>query len=155
MPETINIVLVAPEIPHNTGAIGRVCVCLNAHLHLIRPLGFSISESRLRRAALDYWEHLDVTVHASWQSFMADEQPQALCFLSSHGKQSLYDCELSKASHLVFGNESSGLPKQLYLDYANDLFQIPMPGPHARTLNLANAVSVVAYEAYRQGLTRA
>lgn len=146
----MNIVLVAPEIPHNTGAIGRVCVGLDAHLHLIRPLGFSITESRLKRAALDYWEHIDLTVHASWDAFMAAESPANMVFLSSRGKTSIYERNLSQASHLIFGNESSGLPESLYRLYASDLVTIPMPGKHARTLNLANAVSVVAYEAWRQ-----
>ena len=150
MSDVINIVLVAPEIPHNTGAIGRVCVNLEARLHLIKPLGFSITESHVRRAALDYWPHLDLTVHDSWQSFMLQEQPRALCMLSSRGKRSLYDGDLHNVSHLVFGNESSGLPAEMYSNYADLLFQIPMPGPHARTLNLANAVSVAAYEKYRQ-----
>ncbi|MDE0838156.1 MAG: tRNA (cytidine(34)-2'-O)-methyltransferase [Kiritimatiellae bacterium] len=151
MPDRMNIVLVAPEIPHNTGAIGRVCVCLDARLHLIHPLGFSLSEAHVRRAALDYWEHIDITEHASWENFMEAETPSSMAFLSSRGTKTIYDTALNQASHLVFGNESSGLPHSLYGEYADNLCIIPMPGKHSRTLNLSNAVSVVAYECLRQG----
>lgn len=146
----MNIVLVNPEIPHNTGAIGRVCVGLGWRLHLIRPLGFHLDEKNLMRAGLDYWQYLDVTVHDSWDAFLEKEQPNEMFFLSTHGKKSLYDCSFSENSYLLFGSESHGLPKDFYSRYENDLFKIPMPGEHARSINLANAVSIAAYEAYRQ-----
>ncbi len=150
----MHIVLVAPEIPYNTGAVGRICVCLGARLHLVRPLGFSLEESRVKRSGLDYWPHVDIHVHDTWDDFLEGVHPARLHFASSRGERSLYDTAFSDGDALVFGNESSGLPPDFYNRYRDALFRIPMPGPHSRTLNLANAVSVVAYEAYRQGLPK-
>lgn len=145
-----HIVLVAPEIPQNTGTIGRLCVCTGARLHLIEPLGFQINESRIRRAGLDYWRHLDVQVHKNWDAYLATCAPQRLIITSSRGKKSMFDTRFQPDDHLVFGNESSGLPERLYHDHADDLVLIPMPGTHARTHNLANAAAIVLYEALRQ-----
>ena len=150
MPTPIHIVLVHPEIPHNTGAIGRVCVGLDCPLHLIKPLGFRLTESHLRRSGLDYWEHLRLTVHDSWEQFLETVHPPRLFFLSTRGETSLYNCTFHPDDALVFGSEGSGLPKELYTRYTDRLFQIPMPGEHARSINLANAVSITAYEAFRQ-----
>jgi len=150
MTSLFNIVLVRPEIPHNTGAIGRLCVGLDVPLHLIRPLGFRLTEQHLLRAGLDYWEHLQPRVHDSWDDFLGSARPSRLFFLSTRGSRSLYDCAFSRGDFLVFGSESRGLPEAFYEHYPERLFRIPMPGPHARSLNLANAVSVAAYEAYRQ-----
>jgi len=149
----INIVLVHPEIPHNTGAIGRLCVGLDARLHLIRPLGFSLDSSALKRSGMDYWEHLDVSVHVNWKSFIDSEAPEQLIFASTRGQRDIYDCIYEDGVYLVFCNESSGLPDDFYQIYADQLYTIPMPGKHARSINLANAVSIAAYEAYRQGKT--
>ena len=152
----LNIVLVQPEIPHNTGAIGRLCVGLGARLHLVRPLGFNLSEKRIQRAGLDYWEHLDMSVHDSWQGLLNDTgarnpaDGRGLFFLSTRGEKSLYDCVFSGDVFLVFGSESRGLPGEIYSEYRDALFKIPMPGEHARSINLANAVAIAAYEAYRQ-----
>lgn len=146
----INIVLLAPEIPHNTGAIGRVCVGLDAHLHLVRPLGFALTQTRLRRAGLDYWEHVHLTVHDNWKRFLEQERPQRLFFASTRGTRSYLDYRFSAGDYLVFGNETGGLSADLYARYADALYRIPMPGPHARSINLANAVAIVVYEAYRQ-----
>ena len=148
--KSINIVLVEPEIPHNTGAIGRLCVGLDAALHLIKPLGFSISDRDLRRAGLDYWEHLDVTTHANWDAFLEAATPAVLCFASTKGTRDIYECEFPEGVFIVFGNETSGLPPEFYSRYEDELFKIPMPGEHARSINLANAASVAIYEAYRQ-----
>lgn len=145
-----SIVLVRPEIPHNTGAIGRLCVGLGVTLHLIRPLGFHLDEQSVARAGLDYWDHLDLQVHDTWEDYLAAAKPQRLFFLSTHGEKSLYDCAFQAGDALVFGNESSGLPKDFYARYRERLFRIPMPGEHARSINLANAVSIAAYECYRQ-----
>lgn len=150
MTTPLHIVLVKPEIPHNTGAIGRVCVGLGCSLHLIRPLGFHLSDQYLQRAGLDYWEHLRLTVHGSWDDFLASVQPPRLFFLSTRGQASLYDCAFGPDDALVFGSEGSGLPAELYARYQARLFKIPMPGEHARSINLANAVSIAAYEAFRQ-----
>ena len=146
----INIVLVCPEIPHNTGAIGRLCVGLDARLHLIRPLGFSLDDASLKRSGMDYWKQLDVTVHVNWDAFIKSVQPVHLFFASTRGSHNLYNCIFENDTYLVFGNETSGLPADFYTTYENKLFQIPMPGKHARSINLANAVSIAAYEAYRQ-----
>ncbi len=149
----MHIVLLHPEIPHNTGAIGRLCVGLDWPLHLIRPLGFSLDEKHIRRAGMDYWEHLDITLHDSFEDFLAAVSPAALYFLSTKGAKSLYETTFDPKGALVFGCEGSGLPKAYYEKYADRLVTIPMPGQHARSINLANAVSITAYEAYRQSLT--
>ena len=145
-----SIVLVRPEIPHNTGAIGRLCVGLGVKLHLIRPLGFRLDGKSVARAGLDYWSYLDLAVHDTWDEYLAAVQPKRLFFLSTHGEASLYDCRFEKGDALVFGNEGSGLPKEFYDRYRTRLFRIPMPGEHARSINLANAVSIAAYECFRQ-----
>ena len=147
---TVDIVLLHPEIPHNTGAIGRLCVGLGWPLILIRPLGFALDERHIRRAGLDYWPHLDLSLYDSFDDYLADRRPDSLCFLSTKARRSLYETPLSPAGALVFGCESSGLPPDYYTRYANDLAQIPMPGPHARSINLANSVAIAAYEAFRR-----
>ena len=145
-----SIVLVRPEIPHNTGAIGRLCVGLGVRLHLIRPLGFHLDEKSVARAGLDYWPHLDLRIHDTWEEYLEEVRPARMLFLSTHGEKSLYGCAFRPGDALVFGNESSGLPKPFYDRYRENLFRIPMPGEHARSINLANAVSIAAYECYRQ-----
>ena len=150
MEHSFSIVLLRPEIPHNTGAIGRLCVGLGVPLHLVRPLGFALDDRYIARACLDYWPHLDVTIHDTWEEYLAAAKPKRLFFLSTHGEKSLYECSFSEGDALVFGNESSGLPKDFYDRYKESLFKIPMPGEHARSINLANAVSIAAYECYRQ-----
>lgn len=150
MSAEFSIVLVRPEIPHNTGAIGRLCVGLGVRLNLIRPLGFHLDSKSIARAGLDYWPHLNLSIHDTWADYLAAERPNRLFFLSTHGKRSLYDCAFRAGDALVFGNESSGLPCDFYATYADSLFRIPMPGEHARSINLANAVSIAAYECYRQ-----
>lgn len=144
------VVLVAPEIPQNTGTIGRLCVCTGARLHLIKPLAFSLDEAHVRRAGLDYWHLVDLHVHAEWEAFLAACRPQRLCFASTKGGRSLYERTFTAGDYLVFGNETRGLPPEFYTRYADDLYQIPMPGRHARSHNLANAASIVLYEALRQ-----
>jgi tRNA (cytidine/uridine-2'-O-)-methyltransferase len=146
----LHIVLVRPEIPHNTGAIGRLCVGLDCTLHLIRPLGFHLDAPHLKRAGMDYWEHVKLTIHDSWEDFLAQVKPPHLFFLSTRGEKSLYSCTFSPNDALIFGNESAGLPEPFYEYYRHDLFKIPMPGEYARSINLANAVSIAAYEAFRQ-----
>jgi len=146
----LHIVLVAPEIPQNTGTIGRLCVCLGAHLHLVEPLGFSLEESQVRRAGLDYWEHVPLRLHADWNAFLEKERPQRLFFASTKGRSPYWEHVFRQGDYLVFGNETSGLPPEFYERYEDLIYLIPMPGKHARSHNLANAVSIVAYEALRQ-----
>ena len=150
MSEPFHIVLVAPEIPQNTGTIGRLCVCTGAHLHLIRPLGFSLDEAHVRRAGLDYWPHLELHVYDSWPEFLSQHRPVRLFFASTKGEPSFFSYRFQAGDCLVFGNETSGLPAEFYQRYHDSLYTIPMPGPHARSHNLANAVSIVLYEALRQ-----
>ena len=138
MKHCFSIVLLRPEIPHNTGAIGRLCVGLGVPLHLVRPLGFALDDRYVARAGLDYWPHLDVVLHDTWDEYLAAAKPKRLFFLSTHGEKSLYECRFSEGDALVFGR------------YKESLFKIPMPGEHARSINLANAVSIAAYECYRQ-----
>lgn len=145
-----SIILLRPEIPHNTGAVGRLCVGLGIPLHLVKPIGFALDDRSVARAGLDYWPHLDVTLHDTWEECLEALRPSRLHFLSTHGKKSLYDCHFEPGDALVFGNESSGLPKDFYCRYDDSLFRIPMPGEYARSINLANAVSIAAYECYRQ-----
>ncbi len=147
-----HIVLIAPEIPQNTGTVGRLCVCTDAALHLIEPLGFELSESRIRRAGMDYWQYLNLQVYKNWDDFIVRNQPPRLLFASTKGNKNVYDVKFMADDFLVFGNESSGLPPHFYERYAAQLFTIPMPGQHARSHNLANAVSIVLYEALRQTL---
>lgn len=150
MKANFSIVLLRPEIPHNTGAIGRLAVGLGVRLNLIRPLGFRLDNESIRRAGLDYWEFLDYKVHDTWEAYLEKERPRRFLFLSTHATKSLYDLHFEPGDALVFGNESSGLPKDFYGRYGDLLFRIPMPGEHARSINLANSVSIAAYECYRQ-----
>ena len=147
---SFNIVLFQPEIPQNTGTIGRLAVSTNCHLHLIEPLGFSLEDKFLKRAGLDYWQYLSLSIHASWEDFLASEKPERMFFISTHGEKSFFDTEYSVGDYLIFGRESSGLPREFYEKYQNDMRLIPMPGEHSRSLNLANAVSITLYEAMRQ-----
>ena len=150
MEKGFSIVLLRPEIPHNTGAVGRLCVGLGISLHLVKPLGFALDDRYIARAGLDYWPHLDVSLHDTWEDYLSAAMPKRLIFLSTHGGRSLYDCRFEHGDALVFGNESSGLPDGFYKRYGASLYRIPMPGEHARSINLANAVSIAAYECYRQ-----
>ncbi len=146
-----HIVLVAPEIPQNTGTIGRLAVSTDAVLHLIDPLGFSLEDKYLKRAGLDYWKFLKLHRWKNWEEFLAERTPDArLLFFSTHGERSYFDEKYLPGDYLVFGRESAGLPREFYTRYRESLRVIPMPGEHSRSLNLANAVSIVLYEALRQ-----
>lgn len=151
MKPCFNIVLVAPEIPQNTGTIGRLCVCTDAALHLVRPLGFELDEQHLKRAGLDYWPYLDIHVYDDWEDFLAKSGcPERMVFCSTKTERSIYDYAFAEGDWLVFGNEGHGLPPHFYSRYSEQLLTIPMPGSHARSHNLANSVSIVLYEALRQ-----
>ena len=145
-----HIVLVAPEIPQNTGTIGRLCVSTDTSLHLIKPLGFSLEDKFLRRAGLDYWEHLAPSVYENWEEFLERNPGAELHFLSTRGERSYWDVPYRPGDYLVFGRESSGLPPEFYNRYRDRLYRIPMPDKFHRSLNLANAASIVLYEALRQ-----
>jgi len=147
----LNIVLFAPEIPQNTGNIGRMCVNSNSRLHLIKPLGFSLHEKQIKRAGLDYWQHLDMAVYEDWPTFLDQVSPAERMFMISRfGKQSIYSVSYQKGDFLIFGNEGNGLPEDFYERYEDILFKIPMLSDNARSLNLANAAAITAFEALRQ-----
>jgi tRNA (cytidine/uridine-2'-O-)-methyltransferase len=144
-----NIVLVEPEIPNNTGNIGRLSLASGSILHLIQPLGFEITDARLKRAGLDYWRHLDVRFYDDLESFMALNKEAHFAFLSSKGKKSYHEIDYRDDMFLVFGKESVGLPEKLLSLYPDRLFRIPIFSDHIRSLNVANAVSIVVYDGLR------
>ena len=146
---SLNIVLIEPEIPTNTGNIGRLALATGSKLHLVKPYGFEISDKRLKRAGLDYWQHLSVQEYPSTEAFFETHADKAMAFLSSHGQQSHYEINYTDEMFLVFGKESVGLADEIKEKYAAELFKIPLYSPHIRSLNLANAVSVVVYEGLR------
>ena len=146
----LHIVLVEPEIPPNTGNIGRLCLAAGARLHLIQPLGFSLDEKSLRRAGLDYWQHLDWRLWPSLDAVKADAGPGARFFyLTTKSEQAYWDATFQDGDFLVFGRETKGLPESLLRAEEENCLTIPMTGP-ARSLNLATAVGIVLYEALRQ-----
>ena len=148
-----HIVLVEPQIPPNTGNIGRLCIATKSRFHLVKPLGFDISEKAVRRAGLDYWKHVDLTVHESFSAFRESLPPEArLFFFTKFAKKSLYEAEFEKGDYLVFGKETTGLPKEVHEGESSDrLLRIPMPGSEiVRSLNLAGSVHIALYEALRQ-----
>jgi len=146
----LNIVLIEPEIPNNTGNIGRLALASGSNLHLVKPFGFEIDDTRLKRAGLDYWQHLNVMYYANIEHFFEVNKDEKMAFLSSHGIKDYYDIPFEDNHFLVFGKESVGLPKQILKDYPETLYKIPLYGEHVRSLNLANAVGIVAYEGIRQ-----
>jgi len=142
----LNIVLIEPEIPNNTGNIGRLALASGSHLHLVKPFGFTIDDSRLKRAGLDYWQHLSVTYYDNIEAFFKINKDKKMAFLSSHGSKNHWDIPFEDDMFLVFGKESVGLPKPLLKTYEDQLFKIPLYSKHVRSLNLANAVSIIVYE---------
>jgi tRNA (cytidine/uridine-2'-O-)-methyltransferase len=146
----LNIVLMEPEIHTNTGNIGRLSLASGSTLHLIKPFGFEITDARLKRAGLDYWQHVDLKIYEDMASFFEQHSDKEMVFLSSHGNQSHYDIEFKENMFLIFGKESVGLPKEVTKKYADKLFKIPIMSAHIRSLNLANAVAIVVYEGIRQ-----
>lgn len=150
----MKLVLVTPEIPYNTGAIGRTCVALNLELILIKPYGFSLDEKSVRRAGQDYWKHVQLSEYDNWQSFVADRNPprDGLYFFEEHGAQSVFDPTFQCDAYLVFGCESSGLPESILEGKKDRVFHLPMRNPLVRSLNLANVATAVIYQAMRTQL---
>jgi len=147
---SFNIVLIEPEIPNNTGNIGRLALATGSHLHLVKPFGFELSDTRLKRAGLDYWQHLTVHIYDSLNEFMSKQGDKNLVYLSSHGTQNHWNIPYKKDMFLVFGKESVGLPSTITQNNKEKLYKIPLYSEHIRSLNLANAVSIVVYEGLRQ-----
>ncbi len=147
------IVLVEPQIPPNTGNIGRLCIATCSQLHLVEPLGFDISEKAVRRAGLDYWKHIDLKIHPSYAAFQASLEPEAqLWFFTKFAQKSLYEASFLEGDYLVFGRETTGLPQEVQ-DSApmEQRLRIPMPGQEiVRSLNLAGSAHIAIYEALRQ-----
>lgn len=141
-----NIVLVEPEIHTNTGNIGRLSLATGSHLHLVKPLGFELSDARLKRAGLDYWKHISLSVYDNLEDFYKIHHNKNLVYFSSHGKQAHWDIDYQDNMFFVFGKESKGLPKEIINTNSDQLYKIPLYSEHIRSLNLANAVSVVVYE---------
>jgi len=146
----MNIVLVEPEIPPNTGSIARLCAATNTTLHLIAPLGFKIDDKHLRRAGLDYWQYVDIRLHESWEDFLRKDEGKRLLFFSKRALQSYTRARYQEDDFLLFGPETRGLPQELLDAHQEHAYRIPMMGQGVRSLNLSNAVSIVLYEALRQ-----
>ena len=148
-----HIVLYHPEIPHNAGAAGRLAVATGASLHLICPLGFSLEEKHLRRVGLDYWKHVDLHLWDSLQELEAAAAPDAhFWYLSTKATHSIWEptLPLQRGDYLVFGPESKGLPESWIATHPDTALRIPMPGEHARSLNLSTAVAIMLYEGMRR-----
>ena len=146
---TLNIVLHEPEIPANTGNIGRTCVATGTRLHLIEPLGFSLSEKALKRAGMDYWKDLDVTTYLDYEDFLERNPGAKIYYATTKAPQTYADVKYEDDCFIMFGKESAGIPEEILLDYEDQCFRIPM-NPQIRSLNLSNSVAIVLYEALRQ-----
>jgi tRNA (cytidine/uridine-2'-O-)-methyltransferase len=145
-----HIVLVAPEIPQNTGTTARLCAATDTRLHLVGPLGFSLEDRHLRRAGLDYWPHVDLELHTDWPSFRARHREAPLLLFSARAERSFTSVDYRRGDFLVFGGETRGLDPAILRQHADSTYTIPMPGRGVRSLNLANAAAIVLYEALRQ-----
>lgn len=148
-PGKMNIVLFQPEIPANTGNISRTCAITGVALHLIKPLGFDISEKAVRRAGLDYWDALDLYVYENWQDFLAKNPGANIYLATTKGSVPYTEISYKPNDYLVFGRETAGLPEEIHREYPGHRIRIPM-GREFRSLNLSNAAAVVLYEALRQ-----
>lgn len=145
----INIVLLEPEIPANTGNIGRTCVAAGARLHLIEPLGFRLDEKSLKRAGMDYWGKLDVTTYIDYNDFL-EKNPGAKIYMATTKALKLYtEVSYEQDCYIMFGKESAGIPEEILVNHKEKCIRIPMAG-QIRSLNLGNSVAVVLYEALRQ-----
>ena len=150
----VHIVLVEPEIPPNTGNVGRLCLATGAHLHLVKPLGFSLDDKSLRRAGLDYWHEVKVTLWDAWETLQTAQPPATrFFFLTTKTKRPYWDVRFQPGDFLVFGRETKGLPETLLHASSEQCLTIPMPGS-TRSLNLATSVGIVLYEAMRQFAAR-
>ena len=145
----INIVLLEPEIPANTGNIGRTCVATGTRLHLIEPLGFSLSEKALKRAGMDYWSDLDVTTYVNYEDFLERNPAAKLYFATTKGQHIYSDAQFEDGCYIMFGKESAGIPEEILKEHPDTCVRIPMIG-ETRSLNLSNSVAIVLYEALRQ-----
>ena len=148
----LNVVLVHPLIPQNTGSIARLTAATRTMLHLIEPLGFELSDRYLKRAGLDYWPEVQLLVHADWPSFLqtTGAADNNLWLLTKKAAVSYHEAAYGADDYLVFGSETTGVPETLHHQYGGKRLRIPIDNPHVRSLNLANSVAIVLYEARRQ-----
>lgn len=147
----LNVVLVTPEIPHNTGAAGRLCLATGAKLHLVKPLGFSLDDRQLKRVGLDYWKEVDLHLWENWDAFTSHLPTDArLHMLTTKTKRAYWDAEFTEGDYLIFGCETRGLPESLLEANSSQCLTIPMRDGNIRSLNLATSVGIVLYEAVRQ-----
>lgn len=145
----LNIVLYEPEIPANTGNIGRTCVATNTRLHLIEPLGFKLNEKALKRAGMDYWPDLDVTTYIDYKDFLEKNSGAKIYMATTKAHQVYTDVHYEPDCYIMFGKESAGIPEEILVEHEADCVRIPMAG-ESRSLNLGNSVAIVLYEALRQ-----
>jgi len=151
MPHHLSIVLIEPKIPSNTGSIGRLCLATGSILHLVEPLGFEINDTQLRRAGLDYWKHLRVIRHKNVDVFFGALPEKApLVFFSAKAQTSVFDHRFQNESYLIFGSETEGVGQDMLKKFREQTYRIPQYDNRVRSLNLANAASIVLYEAIRQ-----
>ena len=145
----LNIVLFEPEIPANTGNIGRTCVATGTRLHLIEPLGFRLNEKEIRRAGMDYWQDLDVTRYINWEDFLEKNPDAKIYMATTKGKHVYTEVSYEPDCYIMFGKESAGIPEEILIEHPEECIRIPMIG-ETRSLNLSNSVAIVLYEALRQ-----
>lgn len=145
-----NIVLIEPEIPNNTGNIGRLALATGSTLHLVKPFGFELNDKRLKRAGLDYWQHISLFIYENIDEFYDVHHEKNMVYFSSHGEKEYWTIDYQEELFLVFGKESVGLSNEIIKANANNLYKIPLYSEHIRSLNLANAVAVITYEGLRQ-----
>lgn len=150
-PDTpFNMVLVEPSIPPNTGNISRLCAATGSVLHLIEPLGFDLSERRLRRAGLDYWKSVKLHIWPNFETFLQNNPDGEKWFFSTGGTQNFFEVEYTPGDYLIFGNETVGLPDELLAQHKENSCNIPIQLDHVRSLNLSNCAAIALYEALRQ-----
>ena len=147
----IDVILYQPEIPQNTGNIGRLCAFTQSRLHLVHPLGFEITDKNLRRAGMDYWKSLEVFEYQNWNEFtQSPNRPDEIYLLSTHAQKSIWEAEFKKGDGLLFGNEGGGAPQEVHQWVGERRITIPKYSPDLRSLNLAVSVGIAVYEAIRQ-----
>ena len=144
-----NIVLIEPEIPNNTGNIGRLALATDSNLHLVKPFGFELDDKRLKRAGLDYWPHINIFIYESVDEFYDIQSKKNMVYFSSHGTRDHWSIDYQDDLFLIFGKESVGLSKEIIKKNQDKLYKIPLFNPHIRSLNLANAVGIAVYEGLR------
>ncbi len=145
----MNIVLFEPEIPQNTGNIGRTCVATGTRLHLIGPMGFQITEKAVKRAGMDYWKYLDVTEYDGYEDFLEKNPGAKIYMATTKAKQRYTDVSYEEDCYIMFGKESAGIPEEILINHPDTCIRIPM-NPDIRSLNLSNSAAIVLYEALRQ-----